>query len=279
MYGYYGAAIVWRGNKYLNAMRPFITLFQLIQMFVGVAICLGVLGADPIYYGLEINAVLGLLMYTSYAYLFGDFYIKNYKKNLSPINTLCAVTPPIVFAVTTYLVGWMDLNFVPVAVIAACALIVLAHRIIGSAESSMRLVSPVYYLAEQAKATGVEKDAPRSFAVFKGVDVSVYRRILDFSVFPCTTLLIDAIMTGDFKLRTMPYLWAFWSIHGYANGAYNVQKSVDAEVPARVGMDQAGDESVTTSASEKTNPKLSGSPVEEKLNDPVVIRRTVPVHG
>eukprot|EP01069_Polyplicarium_translucidae_P002471 Polyplicarium_translucidae@DN203_c0_g1_i1.p1 len=78
MYLYYAAAVVIPRHSFLRAVRPYITSTQLVQMFVGMYICWSAarrLLTNP---GEILNAKLGFLMFASYAYLFGRFYLDNY---------------------------------------------------------------------------------------------------------------------------------------------------------------------------------------------------------
>ncbi|CEL96745.1 unnamed protein product [Vitrella brassicaformis CCMP3155] len=84
MYLYYALTALFAKNRVLKKLRPFITSAQLSQMFVGVGITVSAMlrpeaTGDPVHYN---NALCALLMYFSYALLFGQFYVKNYVPNM-----------------------------------------------------------------------------------------------------------------------------------------------------------------------------------------------------
>merc|ERR1719167_1382335 len=91
MYSYYALAIMESTKRhwFMRAVRPYITSSQLLQMFLGTAIAFRevMFPVEGGYYGIsdsmKRDSVLALCMYVSYAYLFGDFWVKNYTNSSS----------------------------------------------------------------------------------------------------------------------------------------------------------------------------------------------------
>uniref|UniRef100_A0A0G4ICN9 Elongation of fatty acids protein n=1 Tax=Chromera velia CCMP2878 TaxID=1169474 RepID=A0A0G4ICN9_9ALVE len=106
MYGYYTlSTLIGRGSaggvramvsKVLFKIRPMITSFQLIQMFVGSSIswraAMGVGSLEGLPEVESNNAVWALAMYASYAVLFGHFFVKSYLKKWAPAATVTCAT-------------------------------------------------------------------------------------------------------------------------------------------------------------------------------------------
>lgn len=92
MYLYYALAIVIPRHPLLRAVRPYITMSQILQMFVGMTLASALLRLPSITGALRTNAICALLMYVSYAYLFILFYLENYVKGVHPIMTVAVGT-------------------------------------------------------------------------------------------------------------------------------------------------------------------------------------------
>ncbi|PFH32692.1 GNS1/SUR4 family protein [Besnoitia besnoiti] len=91
MYLYYAASVLHARHRLLVACRPYITLLQTVQMFVGIFLSYEALTSDlpdPEH----LNANLALAMYASYFFLFGKFYIEAYMRHLRPNTTQLVVT-------------------------------------------------------------------------------------------------------------------------------------------------------------------------------------------
>jgi len=111
MYSYYAVALVYSRHPLLRRLRPYITMSQTLQMFVGMYISytaitrLQTQNEDVDVLDTYIsNAWYALAMYTSYAYLFAKLYLENYVKGVRPIMTLCVMTIHIVAAVGAFMV-------------------------------------------------------------------------------------------------------------------------------------------------------------------------------
>lgn len=264
MYAYYAASMIFKGNKTIVAMRPFITLGQLMQMFFGVAICSYELVSINKSSGLEINTIFGLFMYLSYAYLFGDFFIKNYYKSLSPVNTLFAISPIAFLPLLVSILG-KSIIFLPTSTIISVLIVVALF--VGNGRSYMEYLSPIYFSSESAKNHGVMAKSIRCFAKIEGTDEGSYSNmfcvIMRYSVLPLIAIGVDSIWTSHVSIRSLPLIFSLWNLHGYISGAFVVQK------PVEIVQVEDLDESPKLNA---INPTLADDPN-------VVLRRTVPVHN
>eukprot|EP00915_Cephaloidophora_sp_WS-2016_P002943 GHVH01003998.1.p1 GENE.GHVH01003998.1~~GHVH01003998.1.p1 ORF type:complete len:474 (+),score=35.78 GHVH01003998.1:144-1565(+) len=270
MYGYYAASIIWRGNLTLQAMRPFITLGQLSQMFFGTVICLTELISSNKTEGLEINAVLGFLMYVSYAYLFGDFFIMNYKKNLSSIDTLLALTPVIFLPLCMVSLGWYEMLFTPTTTLLAFSLTAAVSFLAD--HPVMSCLSPIYYSGYEASAYGVDKPGIGCMVKKKGIDCRSWPRmgtiLLRFSLLPTVACTIDSLVLSYVSVRSTPLIFLIWIVHGCISEAWSVM--AEGEV-----FDKFEEEPVLVT---KSTAKIKSEDVQVvDENNHVIRRRTVPV--
>lgn len=83
MYFYYAVTGILPGHPLVRRCRPYITLSQLLQMFVGTWLSYAAIKSDETSESHKFNGKCALCMYLSYAYLFGDFYLSNYHKNIN----------------------------------------------------------------------------------------------------------------------------------------------------------------------------------------------------
>ena len=92
MYAYYGLAVFASGSRILRSVRPWITRLQLSQMLLGVAVSINTIHDPATPASTLNNAYLCVAMYVSYAYLFGDFYIRNFLKGYNSHGVLWCAT-------------------------------------------------------------------------------------------------------------------------------------------------------------------------------------------
>jgi len=122
MYGYYALSVVFKGSRgsqgiagaicaCLFTLRPYITSFQLAQMFVGSAISwcavhgqAGILVNDVE----KNNAKWALAMYVSYAVLFGHFYVRSYFKGYRAAMTTLMASFHAFALYGLFMVAWHD---------------------------------------------------------------------------------------------------------------------------------------------------------------------------
>lgn len=91
MYLYYAFSVLQARHPILLACRPYITLSQTVQMFVGIFLSYEALVSE-LPASEHLNANLALAMYASYFVLFGKFYVEAYMRHLRPKTTQLVVT-------------------------------------------------------------------------------------------------------------------------------------------------------------------------------------------
>ncbi|KYK67444.1 GNS1/SUR4 family protein [Toxoplasma gondii TgCatPRC2] len=91
MYLYYAFSVLQARHPILLACRPYITLSQTVQMFVGLFLSYEALVSD-LPASEHLNANIALAMYASYFVLFGKFYVEAYMRHLRPKTTQLIVT-------------------------------------------------------------------------------------------------------------------------------------------------------------------------------------------
>ncbi|KEP64325.1 UNVERIFIED_CONTAM: GNS1/SUR4 family protein [Hammondia hammondi] len=91
MYLYYAFSVLQARHPILLACRPYITLSQTVQMFVGLFLSYEALMSD-LPASEHLNANIALAMYASYFVLFGKFYVEAYMRHLRPKTTQLVVT-------------------------------------------------------------------------------------------------------------------------------------------------------------------------------------------
>jgi len=254
MYGYYAASIIFKGNKHLIKLRPFITLGQLTQMFMGAAICLAELCSETPVEGLEINAFLGLVMYVSYAYLFGEFFVKNYKKHLNSISVLCSFTPPVLGIMMAVFHGWDSLRFFPGWLAVSMAIIAVVCLVVG--EEPLMWLSPISYIGEVARKNKMEvKPSARCIGKIKGHELSGIRSVAIYSALPVLSIMLDSINLTRMTTRTIPLIFLIWSVHSYVTGSWEIEQVAEViavqEIKHHIlDKENVTPETVKTSASE-----------------------------
>lgn len=92
MYLYYAASVVCPGFYILKICRPYITILQTTQMFVGLFLSYEALVYSPHLPEKEVlNIYLACFMYASYFFLFGKFFVEAYMNHLRPKTTQLVV--------------------------------------------------------------------------------------------------------------------------------------------------------------------------------------------
>lgn len=227
MYGYYALAIQFKGNKLLIYARPWITMSQLSQMFVGVAICIHELSSANKTPGLEINAFLGLVMYISYAVLFADFFTKNYMKSLSPVDTVTTLAVPLMLPLMYYNQGLGNLFNVNI-VSWSCSFVVTVIVSLIIPGDNWGCLSPLIYTAMEAETNGIEKTGMKLLSKKRNVGEGTWARLgimsIRFFLAPCILIICDSLVNSRISIRAVPLLCTCWVVHGLLGGAFGTMK-------------------------------------------------------
>ncbi|PHJ18133.1 gns1 sur4 family protein [Cystoisospora suis] len=92
MYLYYAISVIAPGFYILKICRPYITILQTTQMFVGLFLSYEALVYSPHLPEREVlNIHLACIMYASYFFLFGKFFVEAYMTHLRPKTTQVVV--------------------------------------------------------------------------------------------------------------------------------------------------------------------------------------------
>lgn len=234
MYCYYALAIMksTKGHPLMRAVRPYITSMQLLQMFLGTAIAY----TECVWPTTDNRDIvrdrnLALGMYISYAYLFGDFWIKNYTRS-APVRTLLGCTPIAMLTLTIPLA--LQQNTESVVTLTGAVLfssvtmfsMYMMEKLGGDRRLTIGgMLSPMAGTASDFKNdTVIENEPNKSMAIF-APGQSACVDIIRYVTLPVCILLFG-LRSSPIKLIEVNegvaflVLSVFWILHGFVAGAW-----------------------------------------------------------
>merc|ERR1711953_1559932 len=236
MYCYYALAIMeqTKSHRWVRAVRPYITSMQLAQMFLGMGIAYTeIVWPNP---AIEMTTALyrdkwlALVMYTSYAYLFGDFWIKNYT-NYAPVRTLLGCTPMTVLCLSLPLclidglfsvVSWNLAKLILVTLVVCKGLVSLgADRRLTVQSILNPMAATADDFSTSVKVEGNKDKTPAIFAKGQSTCIDIIR----YSTVPLCFITLGCdfspicLWPVNFPVA-MFYVSLIWCVLGYNRGCF-----------------------------------------------------------